>query len=206
MTQAIPTAVLGRTGLKVTRLGFGTALHSGLDDEGWGVLLNSVLDSGINFIDTANDYGVSRDSPAEEHIGRHISGRRSEFYLATKCGCPPGGGEHIWTSENAFRGLHESLGRLKTDYVDVMAYHNPSVEECKAGDLVTVLEEMREQGKVRLDRRIHDAAAPADVPRVGGVRRVPGPLLSPGARARRVDRQVRASGDRYSHSRRGGAG
>ena len=149
MTQAIPTAVLGRTGLKVTRLGFGTALHSGLDDEGWGVLLNSVLDSGINFIDTANDYGVSRDSPAEEHIGRHISGRRSEFYLATKCGCPPGGGEHIWTRENAFRGLHESLGRLKTDYVDVMAYHNPSVEECKAGDLVTVLEEMREQGKVR---------------------------------------------------------
>ena len=149
MTKAIPTAVLGRTGLEVTRLGFGTALRGGVDDEHWGVLLNSVLDSGINFIDTANDYGLSSGSPAEERIGRHISGRRSEFFLATKCGCPPGGGEHIWTRENAFRGLHESLERMQTDYVDVMEYHNPSVEECEAGDLVTVLEEMREQGKVR---------------------------------------------------------
>ena len=149
MTSAIPTAVLGRTGLEVTRLGFGTALRSGLDDERWAELLNSVLDSGINFIDTANDYGLGWASSAEEQIGRHISGRRSEFYLATKCGCPPGGGEHIWTRENAFRGLHESLERLQTDYVDVMQYHNPSVEECKAGDLVTVLEEMRQQGKVR---------------------------------------------------------
>ena len=149
MTQAIPTAALGRTGLKVTRLGFGTALGGSLDDERWGVLLNAVLDAGINFIDTANDYGVSRGRPVEEQIGRHVSGRRSEFYLATKCGCPAGGGEHIWTRENAFRGLHESLGRMKTDYVDVMLYHNPSVEECEAGELVTALEDMRKQGKVR---------------------------------------------------------
>jgi aryl-alcohol dehydrogenase-like predicted oxidoreductase len=149
MTPAIPTAKLGRTGLEVTRLGFGTALRSGLDDDRWDALLNSVLDSGINFVDTANDYGLHWASPAEEQIGRHLSGRRSEFYLATKCGCPPGGGDHVWTRENAFRGLHESLGRLQTDYVDLMQYHNPSVEECEAGDLVTVLEDMREQGKVR---------------------------------------------------------
>ena len=76
MAQAVPTAALGRTGLEVTRLGFGTALRGGLDDEHWGVLLNTVLDSGINFIDTANDYGLSSGSPAEERIGRHISGRR----------------------------------------------------------------------------------------------------------------------------------
>lgn len=149
MAQAIPTAVLGRTGLKVTRLGFGTAIRGNPDDGHWNKVLNSVLDSGINFIDTANDYGVSKGNPAEEQIGKSISGRRSEFYLATKCGCPPGGGEHIWTRENAFRGLHESLERMKTDYVDVMQYHNPSVEECEAGDLVTVLEDMRKQGKVR---------------------------------------------------------
>ena len=148
MTQAIPTATLGRTGLQVTRLGFGTALRDG-QSAPWDTLLNSVLDAGINFIDTANDYGLRWPAPAEEQIGRHISGRRSEFFLATKCGCPPGGGEHIWTRENGFRGLHESLERMRTDYVDVMQYHNPSVEECEAGDLVAVLEEMREQGKVR---------------------------------------------------------
>jgi len=149
MAPALPTTTLGRTGLEVTRLGFGTAIGGGLGNDRWATLLNSVLDSGINFIDTANDYGTGWGSPAEEQIGRHISGRRSQFYLATKCGCPPGGGEHIWTRENAFRGLHESLERLKTDYVDVMQYHNPSVEDSKAGDLVRVLQDMRDQGKVR---------------------------------------------------------
>ena len=151
MTQTLPTAVLGRTGLEVTRLGYGTALSKQPDHGQWGRLLNAVLDSGINFIDTANDYGVrSASGPAEEQIGRHISARRSDYRLATKCGCGPGpGGGHIWTRENAFRGLHESLERLKTDYVDIMQYHNPTVEECEAGDLVAVLQDMKAQGKVR---------------------------------------------------------
>ena len=45
-------------------------------------ILNAVLDAGINYIDTSIDYGVS-----EERIGRYISRRRSEYYLASKCGC-----------------------------------------------------------------------------------------------------------------------
>ena len=145
----LPAAVLGRTGLKVTRLGFGTALSRKMPDSEWDPLLNSVLDSGINFIDTANDYGVRWDVPAEEQIGKHISGRRSEYFLATKCGCGPDGGDHIWTRENAVRGLEESLRRLKTDYVDIMQYHNPTVEEAEDGDLLAVLKEMQDQGKVR---------------------------------------------------------
>ena len=47
------------------------------------IILNAVLDVGINYIDVAVDYGE-----AEEHIGAHIAHRRSEFYLASKCGCP----------------------------------------------------------------------------------------------------------------------
>jgi aryl-alcohol dehydrogenase-like predicted oxidoreductase len=146
---ALPTAVLGRTGLEITRLGFGTALSRKMPDSEWEQLLGAVLDSGINFIDTANDYGMNWNVPAEEQIGKHISGRRSEYYLATKCGCGPGGGDHIWTRENAVRGLEESLGRLKTDYVDIMQYHNPTVEEAEDGDLIAVLQDMRDQGKVR---------------------------------------------------------
>ena len=46
------------------------------------MILNAVLDSGINYIDTSIDYGQS-----EEFIGQFLSHRRSEFYLATKCGC-----------------------------------------------------------------------------------------------------------------------
>lgn len=157
--HGLPTATLGRTGLEVTRLGYGamevrgTRIWNGrpVTDEEAETILNAVLDQGINFIDTANDYGRS-----EEYIGRFLSRRRSEFYLATKCGCTVVRKDehtdetpHVWTRENLFRGLHESLERMKTDYVDLMQLHNPTVELCEQGDLVSVLQEMKQQGKVR---------------------------------------------------------
>ena len=159
MNNTLPTAVLGRTKLNVTRLGFGAMEIRG--SRIWGgrpvtdlqaqSILNAVLDAGINFIDTANDYGRS-----EEFIGKFISHRRNEFILATKCGCNvvrrdenTDDTPHIWTRENLFRGLNESLQRMKTDYVDIMQLHNPPVEACEQNDLVAVLQEMRQQGKVR---------------------------------------------------------
>lgn len=150
---------LGRTGLDVTCLGFGAMELRGpriwggrpVTDEQASTILNAVLDAGINFIDTSNDYGRS-----EEFIGRCISHRRGEFYLATKCGChvvrKDGNTDetpHVWTRDNLMRGLKESLSRLKTDYVDVMQLHNPSVEQTQQGDLVAVLQEMQQQGWVR---------------------------------------------------------
>ena len=150
MSNSLPTATLGRTDLPVTRLGHGAMEIRGgprgrdISDRQAGAILNAVLDAGITYIDTSNDYGRS-----EELIGEFISGRRSEFFLATKCGCVPGGGPHEWTRENLFRGLNESLERLRTDYVDVMQLHNAGVEDCETGDLVQALEDMRSQGKVR---------------------------------------------------------
>src|SRR5262245_16864560 len=150
---------LGRTGLEVTALGYGAMEVRGsriwggrpVTEEQADTILNAVLDAGINFIDTANDYGRS-----EEFIGKFLSGRRGEFTIATKCGCKVTYKDektdetpHEWTRENLFRGLHESLGRMKTDYVDVMQLHNPSVEQVEQGDLVAVLQEMKQQGKVR---------------------------------------------------------
>ena len=82
-------------------------------------------------------------------MGRYLGSRRDEYILATKCGCIPGGGEHIWTRENMFRGLEQSLRRLKTDYVDVMQLHNATVEQCQAEGVVDTLQDMRAQGKVR---------------------------------------------------------
>jgi aryl-alcohol dehydrogenase-like predicted oxidoreductase len=150
---------LGRTGLSVTKLGYGAMEVRGsriwggrpIEDAEAEQILNAVVDNGINFIDTANDYGRS-----EEYIGRFLSGRRDDFILATKCGCTvvrrdesTDDTPHVWTKENLFRGLNESLTRMRTDYVDVMQLHNPSVEQCESGDLVTALQEMKEQGKVR---------------------------------------------------------
>src|SRR3954454_21092132 len=98
----------GRTGLEVTSLGFGAVEQRGapngpeIDDGEAGRLLNAVLDEGINFIDTSIDYGRS-----EELIGKFIAHRRSEYLLASKCGCVPGGGlgaEHVHTAANIRAG------------------------------------------------------------------------------------------------------
>ncbi|MDP6402061.1 MAG: aldo/keto reductase [SAR202 cluster bacterium] len=153
MSNQLPTATLGRTGLEVTRLGFGTALsfpgQPHWTEQRADRLMNAVLDMGINFIDTAYDYIDS-----EEWIGRYLGQRNSEFYLATKSGCTDtrpdeNNSDHVWTRDNAFRSLGVSLQRLGSDSVDIMQYHNPTVEECEAGNLVDALNEMRDQGKVR---------------------------------------------------------
>lgn len=158
-SQPLPTAALGRTGLRVSRLG-----HGAMEVRGsriWGgrpvtdaqaeKILNQTLDVGINFIDTSNDYGRS-----EEFIGKFLSKRRSNFFLATKCGCTvvhkdanTDDTPHVWTRANVFRGLHESLERMKTDYVDVMQLHNPSVEDCRREDMIQALQDMRKEGKAR---------------------------------------------------------
>ena len=85
----------GRTGLQVTTLGYGAMELRGaprardITEAQAETILNKVLDAGINYIDTSIDYGLS-----EERIGRYISHRRAEYYLASKCGClvgaPPG--------------------------------------------------------------------------------------------------------------------
>ena len=157
--MSLPTNTFGRTGLSVTKLGYGamevrgTRIWGGrsVTEEEADTILNAVLDSGITFIDTSNDYGRS-----EEFIGKYLAKRRGEYVLATKCGCTvvhkdenTDDTPHVWTRENLFRGLHESLERMKTDYVDVMQLHNPSVEQVEAGDLVSFLQEMKTQGKVR---------------------------------------------------------
>src|SRR5579872_2624947 len=88
--MSLTRRTLGRTGLSVTTLGYGAMEVRGpriwggrpVTEEQAGTILNAVLDAGINFIDTANDYGRS-----EEFIGRYLNRRRGEFYLATKCGC-----------------------------------------------------------------------------------------------------------------------
>ena len=157
--SSLPTAALGRTGLNVTRLGYGAMEIRGsriwggrpITEEQAKTILNAVLDSGVNFIDTSNDYGRS-----EEFIGKYLAHRRGEYYLATKCGClvthrdeTTDDTPHVWTRENLFRGLHESLARMKTDYVDIMQLHNPPADVCAQAGLVDALQEMRQQGKTR---------------------------------------------------------
>ncbi len=148
----LPTATLGDTGLEVTRLGFGAMELRGAP-RGRDVtaaqadrILNAVLDSGINYIDTSIDYGMS-----EEFIGRFISHRRDEYFLASKCGCPVGqGSQHVFTRENIVAGVEQSLTRMKTDYLDaVQFHHNPSDQTLAENESVEALRELQQAGKIR---------------------------------------------------------
>ena len=157
MTSLINTT-LGRTGLEVTQLGYGAMEVRGrriwggrpCTDEQAKTILNAVVDSGINFIDTSNDYGKS-----ELYIGRYLADRRDEFILATKCGCHVQyAGDHdetphIWTRDNLMRNIADSLLKMKTDHVDVLQLHNPDVASAEKAGLVDVLMELKEAGAVR---------------------------------------------------------
>ena len=152
------TKTLGGTGLDVTQLGYGRMGLRGprtwgvrvVSDEDADRFLNAVLDAGINFIDTAPDYGVS-----EERIGRYLSSRRAEFYLATKCGCDPIQDEdrlevrHVWTRDVIQRNIETSLRRLRTDYVDVLQFHGGDAETLQREGLIDLLRGFREQGVIR---------------------------------------------------------
>ncbi len=149
---------LGRTGLEVTQLGYGSMGLRG--PRTWGVrvvsdadadrMLNSVLDEGINFIDTSPDYGVS-----EERIGRFIGARRSEFYLATKCGCVYTQRDnhlelaHQWQPDVVRRNLETSLQRLRTDYIDILQFHGGDAETLQRTGLIDMLCEFRDQQRIR---------------------------------------------------------
>jgi len=152
------TRTLGRTQADVTILGYGAMELRGqprgpeVDDETAGRLLNAVLDGGINLIDTSPDYGRS-----EELIGAHLSHRRDEFFLASKCGClleipadvpPPY--PHDYSPANVRADVEQSLRRLRTDRLDLVQVHmSPSVEQLRDNHTVETMQELQKEGKVR---------------------------------------------------------
>ncbi len=161
MTSPLPTRTLGCTGFETTVLGFGAMelreegpRGRGLSETEAGRILGNVLDHGINLIDTSIDYGLS-----EERIGRHLSHRRDEFVLATKCGCTlgwrsteqePGPGPHDYSRSNIVAGVEQSLRRLATDHLDVLQVHmSPSLSVMEEHDVIGTLRDLQEQGKVR---------------------------------------------------------
>lgn len=145
---------LGRTGIDVTTLGFGAMELRGeprgpaITDDDAARLLNTVLDEGINYIDTSIDYGRS-----EELIGKHIAHRRPEYFLASKCGCVPNapqGSEHVHTAENIRRGVEHSLRLMRTDHLDLVQFHRSLTrEEFEAEGALAEALALRDEGKVR---------------------------------------------------------
>ncbi|MCH2171805.1 aldo/keto reductase [Myxococcota bacterium] len=155
--MSLATNVFGPTGHRTTRLGFGAMELSGFDgplaDERVDRVLNGVLDAGINLIDTAPDYASS-----EELIGAHISHRRDEFFLASKCGCLVGRTPelrdgrltHDFSPANIRAGVEQSLRRMKTDHLDLVQVHSsPSQSILEEHGTVEAMQVLRDEGKVR---------------------------------------------------------
>src|SRR5947208_10271605 len=150
----LPRRALGRTGLEVTSLSYGAMELRGtpagpeVSDEQAERVLNATLDAGINFIDTAPDYGRS-----EELIGASIAHRRGDYFLASKCGCVPGAGmgsEHVHTAENIRAGVEQSLRRMRTDYLDLVQFHRSLTRrEFEEHGALGELQRMQQEGKVR---------------------------------------------------------
>lgn len=139
---------VGRSGLYLSELGLGAMTFGA---EGWGcdektaaALVDRYLDSGGNFIDTADGYGRS-----EEILGRALRGRRSEVVLATKFGLPVGTGPHDRGSGRIHirAACESSLRRLGTDYIDLYQMHleDPSVP---LEETISALDDLVRAGKV----------------------------------------------------------
>lgn len=144
---------LGQTGLHVTALGYGAMELRNMEEQASAQLLNEVLDSGINYIDTSPDYRLS-----ETFIGEAIAHRRDEFYLATKCGCHvdgqgnPQDPTHIWSRERLLANVEDSLRLLKTDHIDVWQLHGTRPGWLAGGkhdEVIKTMQELKQQGKVR---------------------------------------------------------
>lgn len=130
---------LGKSGLRISRLGFGGIPIQRIDREGTRVLVDRLVEDGINFIDSARGYTVS-----EEYLGYALEGRREKFVLATK--------SMARTKEAMAADIEKSLHNFRTDYIDLYQVHNPGMEQLEQvmapGGALEALMEAKEAGKI----------------------------------------------------------
>lgn len=131
--------ILGKTGLKVSRMGFGGIPIQRSDPEGARKLMQALMAAGVNFIDTGRAYTVS-----EEYLGYGLDGIREHFVLATK-----GRGR---TKQAMEADIAASLRDLRTDHIDLYQLHNLLPEEFDTvegpGGALEALREAKSAGKI----------------------------------------------------------
>ena len=131
---------LGKTGLLVTKNGFGALPVQRVDTNGACRLLRRAYESGINYFDTARAY-----TDSEEKIGLALSDVRKEIIISTKTGAK--------TAQGFWKDLQTSLEKLRCDYIDIYQFHNPSF--CpRPGDGTGLYEAMLEAKAKGLIRHI----------------------------------------------------
>lgn len=152
--QTLPTAVLGKSGIELTRMGLGTG-YLGAEEfsvEQGIATIQAAWDQGIRLFDTAPLYAGGR---SEERLGQGLAGKpRDEYVISTKVGRllnkAPGVPTFDFSRDGVLRSLETSLERLQTDRIDILHIHDPDnhVEQAIEEAYPTV-EELRRQGVVR---------------------------------------------------------
>ena len=156
---------LGKSNLKVSALGLGCWAIGGPwtingNPAGWGIVddaesiraIHRALDLGINFFDTAANYGAGH---SEQILGRAIAGRRDKVVIATKFGYIVNEAEKTVVSaddavlRNLRQDCENSLRRLATDYIDLYQFHVGAFPPAQAAPVRDRLEELVAEGKIR---------------------------------------------------------
>ena len=141
---------LGRTGMHVSSLCLGTMMFGAWGDtdaDSCATIVHKAIDSGINFIDTADIYARGE---SEEIVGKALRGRRDDVVLATKVnnqmrpGPNNGGNSRRWI----MRAVEDSLRRLDTDWIDLYQVHRPRTDT-DVDETLGALTDLVQQGKVR---------------------------------------------------------
>ncbi len=133
------TILLGKTGIPASKIGFGALPLQRRDMAEAVRILRKAYDSGVNFYDTARFY-----TDSEEKIGRGLSDVRKNIFIASKV-------SGAKTGEDVAAYIENSLKTLKTDYIDVMQFHNPDFVPLPGGEdgMFDAMQKAREQGKIR---------------------------------------------------------
>ena len=108
--------ILGKTGLKVSAMGFGGIPIQRIDAAGTRLLMEKLIENGINYIDTARGYSVS-----ESYLGEALEGIREHFIIATK--------SMARDKASMAKDIGISLSNFRTDYIDLYQVHNPSMAQ-----------------------------------------------------------------------------
>lgn len=145
---------LGRTGLRVSEIGFGTwgiggDAYGPAEDSVSRAALHRALELGINFYDTADLYGAGH---SEEVLGSAFQNQRDKVIIATKGGTLPHDTFFMpqdFSPRHLRKALAESLRRLKTDYIDLYQLHSPQLDLPNWPEIVDTMQALVQEGSIR---------------------------------------------------------
>lgn len=144
--------VLGKTGFEISEVSLGTWQVGGK----WGDefnnqtaenILNTAIDNGINFIDTADVYG---DGKSEEMVGKVVKSRSEKVYVATKCGRKLN--PHInesYTVDGLRKFVEDSLKNMGLDTIDLIQLHCPPTQVFYRPEIFELFDRLKDEGKIQ---------------------------------------------------------